>query len=833
MSRRGSSLSNVSTSGISRDIGSKYDSVKKVADELVSVAAVGDNIDNVVAAGANKDNINAVVANEVNVTKVADAITNVSTVSDSISSVGTVSGNIASVNTVADVQNLADIVRVADDLNSMDLNGIADVTIVANDLVGTNNITTVSSSITDVGIVANDIASVNDVSANMASVVNAVDNASDAATSEANASVSAENAASSAASALASENAASASETNAASSELNATNSETNASNSASAASTSESNSSVSESNAASSASSAAVSENNALASKNEAATSEANASSSEANALTSANNASTSESNAATSEANVAVMEETVVSKEALVSPHYDAIDTIAANSTDVSVVAGSIVKVTTVSNSIDDVSRYADTYYPPSETDPSTRPDGSATVVGDMYLNTSSDASLKGLRLYDTDGWRAAGTVINGTSGRQVFTATAEQTTFAITGGYDAGFADVYLNGRKLENGVDVDTSSGADIVLAVGASAGDIVDVVTYGAFVLADHYTKSEDDKLLDTKAGLNGSATQTFKVADAVNANEATSKKQTILNIKADKLLTVGSGGAYATINEALEEASKAYPLYKQGGYSVEIRLLAGFVMQEQVIVKGIDLGYITITGEDEETTIQRDTLTINTANEYDGVDRYSAFNAINATLPVIGQLFNMDASGEESTERSGIYAVAGSKVNVLNGCGVKNAGQYGILVYKRSEAHIEGSIFSGAGSVGIYARSSSTINAGTADASNAGTYGIYALYDSTINAISADASGAGTYGIYAAYASTINAGYATVTSAGSVSIVAGGRSNIAALYSNCTANGNYEYHANSGSIVDISEYKGDARASITLNEWGANGSITS
>jgi len=329
-----------------------------------------------------------------------------------------------------------------------------------------------------------------------------------------------------------------------------------------------------------------------------------------------------------------------------------------------------------------------------------------------------------------------------------------------------------------------------------------------------------------------KANINGDSFQTFKVADAINDDEAVSKKQTILNITVDKVLTVGSGGDYFTINEALEEASKAYPLYKQGGYSVEIRLLAGFIMQEQVIVKGVDLGYITITGEDDETVIQRDTLTVSTANEYDGTNRYGAFNAINATLPVIGQLFNMDSSGG-SGERSGVYAVAGSKVNVLSGCGVKNAGQHGILAFKRSEAHIEGSIFSGAGHNGVYAHSNSIINAKSVDASNAGTYGIYAYDGSTINAKSVDASNAGTYGIYAYNQSSINADQATVTDAGSVSIVADSNSGVSALTSNCTSNGDFEYYVNKGSTINIDSYKGDARTNITVNEWGAKGSITS
>ena len=90
----------------------------------------------------------------------------------------------------------------------------------------------------------------------------------------------------------------------------------------------------------------------------------------------------------------------------------------------------------------------------------------------------------------------WKVAGSAVNGTSVRQVYTATASQTTFAIT--YDVGFVDVYINGVKQVLGSDFTATSGTNIVLASGATAGDIVDIVAYGAFSVSDTYTKAESD-----------------------------------------------------------------------------------------------------------------------------------------------------------------------------------------------------------------------------------------------------------------------------------------------------------------------------------------------
>ena len=68
--------------------------------------------------------------------------------------------------------------------------------------------------------------------------------------------------------------------------------------------------------------------------------------------------------------------------------------------------------------------------------------------------------------------------------TQTRDVFTATSGQTSFA-TSGYTPNFLDVYLNGVHLDPS-DYTASNGSDVVLAVGAAAGDSVTVVAFTTF-----------------------------------------------------------------------------------------------------------------------------------------------------------------------------------------------------------------------------------------------------------------------------------------------------------------------------------------------------------
>lgn len=95
----------------------------------------------------------------------------------------------------------------------------------------------------------------------------------------------------------------------------------------------------------------------------------------------------------------------------------------------------------------------------------------------------------------MYGASGWQSAGSSVNGTAARFAYTLTANQTT--ISGNdqssnsllYDPGFLDVYLNGVKLHSN-DFTASSGTSIVLATGATADDILEVVAFGTFTLSN-------------------------------------------------------------------------------------------------------------------------------------------------------------------------------------------------------------------------------------------------------------------------------------------------------------------------------------------------------
>ena len=72
--------------------------------------------------------------------------------------------------------------------------------------------------------------------------------------------------------------------------------------------------------------------------------------------------------------------------------------------------------------------------------------------------------------------------------TQSRDVYTATSNQTTFT-TQGYTPNFVSVYLNGVHLAR-ADFTATNGSDVVLASGAAANDVVEIVSFGTFQSAD-------------------------------------------------------------------------------------------------------------------------------------------------------------------------------------------------------------------------------------------------------------------------------------------------------------------------------------------------------
>ena len=90
-------------------------------------------------------------------------------------------------------------------------------------------------------------------------------------------------------------------------------------------------------------------------------------------------------------------------------------------------------------------------------------------------------------------------------GVRNRFVYQATSGQTTFsgsdsdAKTLSYqDSLYLDVYQNGVLLKPGTDYTATTGTSVVLTTGAALNDIVEMVSYDTFSIANSYTKSESD-----------------------------------------------------------------------------------------------------------------------------------------------------------------------------------------------------------------------------------------------------------------------------------------------------------------------------------------------
>ena len=194
--------------------------------------------------------------------------------------------------------------------------------------------------------------------------------------------------------------------------------------------------------------------------------------------------------------------------------------INTVAAADTNVNNVGNAIAAINNVNTNLTAVNNFADQYRIASSA-PS-----SSLNVGDLYFDTTANE----LKVYKSSGWAAAGSTVNGTSERYIYNITGTPTTLSGASGtgyseassktlaYDAGFVDIYLNGIKQVLGTDVTASSGTSLVFASALTAADVVDIITYGTFELANISIKD----LTDTPSTL-GSAGQALTVNPAGNA----------------------------------------------------------------------------------------------------------------------------------------------------------------------------------------------------------------------------------------------------------------------------------------------------------------------
>jgi len=193
--------------------------------------------------------------------------------------------------------------------------------------------------------------------------------------------------------------------------------------------------------------------------------------------------------------------------------------INAVNSNKTNIDSVAGAVPNINTVATNITGVNSFGERYRVQAGV-PS-----SSLNIGDLNFDTTANE----LKVYKSSGWAAAGSTVNGTSQRYVYNITGTPTTLTGASGtgyaeassqvlaYDAGFVDVYLNGVKQILGTDVTATSGTSLVFASALANGDVVDVVGFGTFQLANVSIKD----LTDTPSSF-GTAGQALVMNNSAN-----------------------------------------------------------------------------------------------------------------------------------------------------------------------------------------------------------------------------------------------------------------------------------------------------------------------
>ena len=174
--------------------------------------------------------------------------------------------------------------------------------------------------------------------------------------------------------------------------------------------------------------------------------------------------------------------------------------------------------------------------------------------------------------------------------TQHRESFTATSGQTSFA-TAGYTPQFLDVYLNGIHLVNGDDYTATNGSDVVLTTGAATDDVLEVVSYTPFEVADQtFTgtttvvdsnaaplvanrQSSDGSIVDFKK--DGTTVGSIGVASSQLEIEASASNLVFKNPTRAMAFTTGSFAGAGSANDAVIDLGisnrRFKDLYLSGG----------------------------------------------------------------------------------------------------------------------------------------------------------------------------------------------------------------------------------------------------------------------
>jgi hypothetical protein len=164
--------------------------------------------------------------------------------------------------------------------------------------------------------------------------------------------------------------------------------------------------------------------------------------------------------------------------------------------------------------------------------------------TIDGDAADMTMDVNNASVDFIYDGTTWgvysQAGFVTTSATYASTEFTATASQTTFAVS--YTAGLVDVYLNGVKLA-AADFTATNGTSVVLAAGAAVNDIVEVVAWASYDVANVAT-----------AGQGALADSAVQPGDSLDAGDLTNALPAISGAALTSLNSASLSGALPAID---------------------------------------------------------------------------------------------------------------------------------------------------------------------------------------------------------------------------------------------------------------------------------------
>ncbi len=171
-------------------------------------------------------------------------------------------------------------------------------------------------------------------------------------------------------------------------------------------------------------------------------------------------------------------------------------------------------------------------------------------------------------------------------GVRNRFIYSATAGQTSFsgsdanAFTLSYsDGADADVYQNGVLLKPSTDYTATSGTSVVLVTGASLNDVIEIIVYDTFSIANSYTKADSDTRFVNVTGDTMTGDLTIGDASASDRKILFDGNAQDFHIGLDDStdsLTIGLGSTLGTTSHMVIDATGAITKPLQPAFHVSV-----------------------------------------------------------------------------------------------------------------------------------------------------------------------------------------------------------------------------------------------------------------